>query len=225
MHGHATAGIFSADTDGNVGVPGLYAAGDSLGVQFVGSTYSGFGFATSYASVSGARAGRAAAEFARKCGNGSLDKDRVEELKKSIKCPLERKGGFSPRWVTEILRSYMVPYFVMYIKHEDRLKAALMNVEFIRDHLVPKITACDAHELRLAHETRSMVLNAEMKLRASMFRKESRGGHYREDFPETDNTNWLINICQKRKDDIGIKLTQKPVAFDRLKKAEIEKIK
>jgi succinate dehydrogenase/fumarate reductase flavoprotein subunit len=197
MHGHATAGIFSADTDGNVGVPGLYAAGDSLGVQFVGSTYSGFGFATSYASVSGARAGCAAAEFARKCGDGSLDRDRVEDLKKSIKGPLERKGGFSPRWVTEILRSYMVPYFVMYIKHEDRLKAALTNVGFIRDHLVPKITASDAHELRLAHETRSMVLNAEMKLRASMFRKESRGNHYREDYPKRDDPEWLAWVLLK----------------------------
>ncbi|MFA6708784.1 MAG: FAD-binding protein [Fusobacterium sp.] len=61
--------------------------------------------------------------------------------------------------------------------------------------------------MRLVHETRNMLLNAEMKLKASLFRTESRGNHYREDYPNTDDKNWLawvviekdknnnINIC------------------------------
>ena len=191
MHGHATAGIFPTGTDCGAGIPGLYAAGDSLGVQFVGATYSGFGFATAYASVSGARAGGAAAEFAKESGRPSLDAEMVKDVCASMVLPVERRGGFSPRWVTEVLRSFLVPYFVMYIKHEDRLKAALTNVEFIRDHLLPKLKSHDAHELRLAHETRSMVLNAEMKLRASLYRKESRGNHYREDYPQRHDPEWL----------------------------------
>jgi succinate dehydrogenase/fumarate reductase flavoprotein subunit len=200
MHGHATAGIFPTGTDCGAGIPGLYAAGDSLGVQFVGATYSGFGFATAYASVSGARAGGAAAEFAKESGRPSLDTEMVKDMRARIVLPLERRGGFSPRWVTEVLRSFLVPYFVMYIKHEDRLKAALTNVEFIRDHLLPRLKANDAHELRLAHETKSMVLNAEMKLRASMFRKESRGNHYREDYPRRDDPDWLAWVLLKDKD-------------------------
>ena len=130
----------------------------------------------------------------------SLDEKNVEDLKKSIREPIERKGGFSPRWVAETLRSYMMPYFVMYIKHEDRLKAALTNVEFIRNHLVPRMVANDAHELRLAHETKSMALNAEMKLRSSMFRKESRGNHYREDYPRRDDPDWLVWVLLKEED-------------------------
>ena len=51
----------------------------------------------------------------------------------------------------------------------------MKQVEYIRDNIVPKLTASDPHELRLAHEVKSMVLNAEMKLRASLFRTESRG--------------------------------------------------
>ena len=43
----------------------------------------------------------------------------------------------------------------------------------------------------LAHETKNIVLNAEMKLRASIFRTESRGTHYREDYPRRDDPNWL----------------------------------
>lgn len=200
MHGHATAGIFPSDTDCSVGIPGLYAVGDSLGVQFAGATYSGFGFATAYASVSGARSGKAAAEFALQSNSIALDEKNIEDLTKSIRAPLERKGGFGPRWVVEVLRGYIVPYFVMYIKHEDRLKAALINVEFIRDHLVPKMVANDAHELRLVHETKSMVLNAEMKLRSSIFRKESRGNHYREDYPKRNDAEFLAWILIKDED-------------------------
>lgn len=210
LHGHATAGIFPADTDCSTGVPGLYAAGDSLGTQFVGATYSGFGFATAYATVTGTISGKAAAEFALKSDSVALEEKNIEDLIKSIREPLERKGGFSPRWITELLRSYMNPYFVMYIKHENRLKAALMNVEFIRDHLVPKMVANDAHELRLVHETRSMVLNAEMKLRSSMFRKESRGNHYREDYPKRNDPEWLAWVMLKEEGG-KMKVYKKPM--------------
>jgi succinate dehydrogenase/fumarate reductase flavoprotein subunit len=185
------AGIYATDTDCSVGIKGLYAAGDSLGSQYIGASYSGFSFATAYANVTGARAGIAAAKYSSSSVDTVPDENTVESLKNSIREPIVRKGGFSPRWVTEILRNYMSPYFVMYIKHEKRLQAALMNVEFIRDHLVPKMVANDAHELRLVNETKNLVLVAEMKLRASLFRKESRGHHYREDYPQRNDPEWL----------------------------------
>jgi succinate dehydrogenase/fumarate reductase flavoprotein subunit len=58
--------------------------------------------------------------------------------------------------------------------------------------------ARDAHELRMAHEARNMTLNAEMVLRASLFRTESRGSHYREDFPERVDPDWLAWTVLKR---------------------------
>ena len=108
-----------------------------------------------------------------------------------MRAPAGRTGGFSPRWVTQILRSVMTPYFITYIKHGRRLEAALTLVEFLRDHMAPMLYARDSHELRLAHETKNMVLNAEMMLRASLFRTESRGMHYREDYPRRDDSSWL----------------------------------
>ncbi len=197
MHGHATDGICPTNTNCATNIPGLYAAGDSLGTVFVGAAYSGFGFATAYASVTGARAGVAAAEYAQLAKNPRLDEEGLGRLKKIVYAPLERKGGFSPRWVTNVLRNILMPYFIMYIKHGERMRAALTLVEFLNEHIVPKLTATDAHELRLAQETKNMVLNAEMKLRASIFRTESRGNHYREDYPHRDDPTWLAWVILK----------------------------
>ena len=96
------------------------------------------------------------------------------------------------------------------IQHGDRLQAALTMVEFFRDHFIPQLYATDPHELRLAHEVRNMVLGSELALRSCLFREETRGGHYREDFPKTDNPNWLA--WTKIKQDNGkMKLWKQPV--------------
>jgi hypothetical protein len=58
-----------------------------------------------------------------------------------------------------------------------------------------------ALELWLAHETKNMILNAEIILRSSLFRKESRGTHYREDYPERKDPDWLA--WTKIKDEEG----------------------
>jgi succinate dehydrogenase/fumarate reductase flavoprotein subunit len=50
--------------------------------------------------------------------------------------------------------------------------------------------ARDGHELRMAHEVKNMLLNAEMKLRSGLYREESRGTHFREDFPARNDKEW-----------------------------------
>ena len=55
-------------------------------------------------------------------------------------------------------------------------------------------TAADLHALRLAHETASMIINAEMERRALIRRKESRCSHFRQDCPETDTESWKARI-------------------------------
>jgi succinate dehydrogenase/fumarate reductase flavoprotein subunit len=110
-----------------------------------------------------------------------------------------------------MLQNTMVPYYVMQVKRGDRLQAALINVEFFQDHLVPLLYAGDQHELRLVHETRNMVLNAEMRLRASLFRTETRGCHYREDYPLRDDDEWLAWVVLKKGVDGAMKLLKRPI--------------
>ena len=187
-----TAGIWPINTQCSSSVPGLYVAGECCGTRYIGAYHPAPGFGLTGSAVTGLRAGFGAVEYALHQKKPKLDNKVLESLKTTLYEPANRKSGFSPRWVTQILQNTMIPYFILHIKHENRLKAALTIVEFIRKNLVPKLTAKDSHELRLAHETKNMALNAEMILRASLFRTESRGQHYREDFPRRDDPSWLV---------------------------------
>jgi len=196
---HKAEGVWTHHMDGWSGVPGLYAAGDALGSMASGASYAAMGLSSAHCTVTGARAGTGAGKYAVSVESASADPEEIEKIRAHILAPLKRKGGFSPGWVTNLLQSYMMPYFVLLIKHPDRLQATLAMVEFMRDHLVPKMFASDPHELRLVHEAANMVLNAEMRLRAGLFRTESRGCHYREDLPSRDD-DWLAWVLIRQKD-------------------------
>jgi succinate dehydrogenase/fumarate reductase flavoprotein subunit len=84
------------------------------------------------------------------------------------------------------------------ISRGDRLEKAIGAIERIRDEELPLLYAFDAHYLRLAKEVQSMVLVAEMFLKSRLLREESRGTFLREDYPHTDNVNWLLNTRLKK---------------------------
>jgi succinate dehydrogenase/fumarate reductase flavoprotein subunit len=207
---HKAEGIWPADTTCATGIPGLYAAGDCLSTYQNGALYSTAGTSTVGSAVTGTIAGVSAAEYASRIGNFSQPNEGISSLKKSSIAPLLRKGGYSPAWVAQLLQNIMIPYYMMYIKRGDRMQAGLTLVEFYRDHLVPQLYAGSPHELRLAHETKNMVLNAEMRLRASLFRTESRGTHYREDYPRREDPKWLAWVILKEEDGV-MKTFKRPI--------------
>jgi len=184
-------GIWPANHECDSNLPGLYAAGDALGNMQNGAVYALSGSAIAGGAVTGTIAGVAAVKEALGMGNLTVEECEIARVKQIVHAPLERQGGYGPRWVTQLLQNTMMPYFISYIKKGDRLQAALTTIEFIQEHLVPRLFARDPHELRLAHETKNMVLSAEMRLRSALFRTESRGNHYREDYPHRDDPNWL----------------------------------
>jgi len=135
---------------------------------------------------------------------------KMDEVKQEILAPLKRKTGYGPAWVTQTLQGIMIPNFIIYIKKENLLKAALAYVEELRDHHMPLLRAGDLHELRLAFETRNMIISAEMKLKASLMRKESRCSHYRLDYPEMDTKNWNAWINIYKGSDGTMKFEKQP---------------
>jgi len=121
-----------------------------------------------------------------------IDENQVSHLRERAYRPLRRKEGVEPDHVVISIQEAIMPYDVLLIREEGRMKRALAEVENIRDNLVPFLCAYDAHYLRMAKEAMNLVTFAEMQLRSSIFRKESRSGTcLREDYPYRDNQNWL----------------------------------
>lgn len=187
---HKSEGLVPYDEKGASNIPGLYAAGDALGSHMCGGIYTQIGSSLAGSAVQGAIAGEAAAFLSKSIAMPSIPDVSRNQVRKEILAPMNRKRGYSPAWVTQTLQGIMIPNFVLYIKKEPMLTAALAYVEELRDHHTPMLKAADLHELRLAHETANMIINAEMKLRASIMRKESRCSHFRLDYPEMDTKNW-----------------------------------
>jgi len=204
MVGGASAGMAIHKSEGLVpindkcesNIPGLYAAGDALGSYMAGAIYTQIGSSLAGSAVQGAIAGEAAAEYSGTAIFKTISDSKIQSIQNEITAPLERESGYSPAWVTQTLQGIMIPNFILYIKKEKLMQAALAYIEELRDHHLPLLRAADLHELRLAHETANMITSAEMKLKASIMRTESRCSHYRLDYPEMDNENWQawINI-------------------------------
>ena len=67
-----------------------------------------------------------------------------------------------------------------------------------------------------ALDLRNMLTTSALIARSALAREDSRGAHYREDFPNTDQANWLKNIYLARNGE-GPKLWTEPVKLERLK--------
>ena len=204
---HKAEGIVPINEQGLSTLPGLYAAGDALGSYMSGGIYTQIGSSLAGSAVQGAISGEAAAKESLTLSvSQPISAQYLSTVSEEILAPLKRQRGYSPAWITQVLQGVMIPNFVLYIKKERMMLGALAYVEELREHHVPMLLAKDLHSLRLAHETENMIITAEMKLKASMMRKESRCSHYRLDYPEIDTTNWQawINIVQDEKGEMRL---------------------
>ena len=202
-----TGGGAVTNTSCETTLPGLFACGDARSRPPHFAALPG-------AAVSGARAGRFGAAYSAEAGDPSVNDDQVKRLKEYAYSPLLRGDGVDPEHTILGLHEALLPYEVTVISRGDRIERAIREVERIRDEEEPHLYALDPHYLRLANETRSMVLVSELYLRSRLLREESRKGCLREDFPYTDNVDWLKWSMLKREDG-KIKLWTEEIPVDR----------
>ena len=207
---HKSEGLVPINDKGASNIPGLYAAGDALGSYMAGAIYTQIGSSLAGSAVQGAIVAEAAAQYSKGVTLAVISKTKQKAIETEILAPLKREKGYSPAWVTQTLQGIMIPNFILYIKKESLLKAALAYIEELRDHHLPMLRAADLHELRLAHETANMIINAEMKLKTSIMRKESRCSHYRLDYPDMDTKNWNAWINIYKGSDGEMKFEKQP---------------
>lgn len=189
----AASGI-KINTFGETDLPGLYATGDAGAMLALGMGAGFGGFNLTYCIVFGYRAGEGAFNFITAAKAKQVEKAStriLKEIRETLYAPLTAKDGSSADSVLYEIQKIIFPYEISILKSGDKLKMALDKVRDVKKNLVPKMIAPDTHELVKVQETANMVLYAEMFLRASLFRTESRGMHYRDDYPQKDNKSWL----------------------------------
>ncbi|MBI2954751.1 MAG: FAD-binding protein [Chloroflexi bacterium] len=195
-----TLGSVKTDFDGAGSVPGLFAAGKGRTCGIALLTGWSFCICLVEGRQAGTNARRSAAEKAGR--QAQPDAATVAELKANLFAPLSREKPLSADEVTRRIQEVVFAYDVSVLKHKDRLSRALDEIQRLRDESVPRMGARDLHDLVKLRETENIVLNAEMMLRASLVREESRLGHFREDFPNRDDVAWRKWVIVE-KDDVG----------------------
>ncbi|MBC7253213.1 MAG: FAD-dependent oxidoreductase [Actinobacteria bacterium] len=192
-------------------VPGLFAVGD---VSYSGSAWTGAvpsppgrirGSGLMNAVWSACRGAASAVEYISGEGPGAgADASLAAESKERIYRPLGRERGVSALEMVRRVQQAVTPVRYSNWKREDRMREALGMVLEAKE-VLSSLKGEDPHDLARCNEARSMVLCAEMFYRASLLRKESRGWFLREDYPDTDNSNWLKwIILQDREGEMAL---------------------
>ncbi|RLE73773.1 MAG: hypothetical protein DRJ56_08635, partial [Thermoprotei archaeon] len=175
---HYTCGGVKIDPWGRTRVPGLYAAGEVAGGVF-GSARLG-GSAVADIVVFGCRAGLSAADEAKSAERVADASDQVAEEVRELE-RLLRARGRSPQDLKAELRSLMWRA-VGPIRDEERLREAAKRVRELRE-AAAELSAPSLAELREAVEAKLMLDVAEAMTISALERRESRGSHWRIDYP------------------------------------------
>ncbi len=180
-------------------VPGLFAAGEVAG-GLHGANRLG-GNSLSDLVVFGRRAGLYAAQYAKNFkGTLAIDAGQVEALARECLEPFERSGGENPYAIHRDLQECMQS-LVGIIRTEGELKKALEEIASLRERA--RRIKIDGNRnfnpaWHLALDLRSLLTVSEAVTRAASERKESRGGHTREDHPKADPELGKVNVVVKK---------------------------
>jgi succinate dehydrogenase flavoprotein subunit len=198
---HYVMGGIRVDPDSQMStVPGLFAAGEcAAGLH--GANRLG-GNSLSDLLVFGKRAGEHAAAFARNHSVGKVDAGQVDEAARRAVAPFERDGSANEgAYQVQHELQDMMQDLVGIVRNEndmlkaqeglERLKAraAQVGVDGNREYNPGWHTALDLENLLTISEAIT---------RSALTRKESRGGHFREDFPEKDPESAKFNIVVRK---------------------------
>jgi succinate dehydrogenase/fumarate reductase flavoprotein subunit len=168
-------------------VPGLLAAG----LAQAGCANHFAGFHIGLCVGNGWVAGRSAIEDLDRSPPPRLDAGAIQQLHDETMRPLNPAAAAESDQALRDLQAVMFAYEVGILKRADRLAQAMRRIEGLSDRFAA-LAAPHTHELVRLKETEAMLLAARFILGASLVRTESRVSHFRDDFPERDDANWLV---------------------------------
>jgi succinate dehydrogenase / fumarate reductase flavoprotein subunit len=197
-------------------VPGLFAAGEcAAGLH--GANRLG-GNSLSDLLVFGKRAGEFAAKYAKENPAGQINEAQIEEAARQAIEPFERgasAGGSAegPYQVQHDLQG-MMQDLVGIVRREDEMARALEGLGTLRDRAA-KTAVYGNREYNpgwhTALDLKHLLTVSEAITRSALDRKESRGGHFREDFPDKSAEDAKVNIVVKKGADGSMQLRRETI--------------
>jgi fumarate reductase (CoM/CoB) subunit A len=214
------AGGIRIDKDRASTIAGLYAAGSCADHAEDGAdNVMGNGMESA---VGGRIAGKCAAQYAMEVDTPTIDQNQVKLLTEEIRKPLRRQGGTVWRGIEKDVMTLWEN--IQAIRSDTSLNDTIKKIDALEREQVPKLWAKDYHMLSGTLGFINKLMFFKLLCQFALVRTESRGGHYRTDYPEKNDKNWLRwVICQRIGQETEI--WTEPISFDKypLKPPSMEK--
>ena len=196
---HYMMGGVRVDADSQMSdVPGLFAAGE-CGAGLHGANRLG-GNSLSDLLVFGKRAGDYAARYAQENSLGAINPDEVALAEKQALAPFARDGAEGPYAVQYALQD-MMQDLVGIVRQEKEMLQALERIERLKAR-AQRVGVSGNREYNpgwhTAIDLNNLLTVSEMVTRAALERKESRGAHFRDDYPAKDDKFGSFNIVIRK---------------------------
>ncbi|MFF3936204.1 succinate dehydrogenase flavoprotein subunit [Streptomyces phaeofaciens] len=213
-------------SDNTTVVPGLYAAGEVACVSVHGANRLGTNSLLDI-NVFGRRAGIAAADYSQKAEFVELPENPAQQVIDQVENLRSSTGTERVATIRKELQETMDAN-VMVFRTEQTIKTAVEKIAELRERY-RNVSIQDKGrrfntDLLEAIELGNLLDLAEVMAVSALARKESRGGHYREDYPNRDDVNFMRHTMAYREvgDDGSetVRLDYKPVVQTRYQPME-----
>ncbi|BAA79934.2 succinate dehydrogenase subunit A [Aeropyrum pernix K1] len=204
-------------------VRGLFAAGEVAAASIHGANRLGSN-STAECLTSGRIAGMLAAEYALKAEARGVEPERFEKEEAWVYGLVKRESGTPSYAIKRELRDTMGKYFYV-IRDEEGMRRGLLTILKLRKMFREDVYVEDKGriyntDLIAALETANMLDAALAVAKAALNRAESRGAHYRVDYPKRDDENWLKHTLVTASGEDDVRIDYEPVRITTWKPVE-----
>ena len=214
---HYSMGGIATNIDGETSLPGLFAAGECACVSVHGANRLG-GNSLLETVVFGMRAGRKVVqrvEMEKFHMNEKVFQEHLRAFQSGLEEILERKGQEPCFRLRDEMKVLMTSQVGIFRKGSDLLSAK-EKIRELKERLgrvgVKQKDPAFNYELIQYLELEGMLHVAEVIIEGALVRKESRGSHFRLDYPDRDDQHWLRHTMASRTSD-GPRLEYKDVTI------------
>lgn len=208
---HFFMGGVTINEHGETERKGLWAAGEVCAGAHGANRLAGNAITEIF--VFGAITGKEAAAWATKTTSVKAEPRYLNEALDYLKSLVFSQGRETERELREEMKKTMWLHAGI-IREQKGLKESLRKLSSLYQALPLARIEQPRHLFRVI-ELRNMLLTSQMICHASLMRQESRGSHFRSDFPQENNQDWLKNIFITRRGQ-EMELSAQPVKFGKV---------